>query len=242
MKNGLNIISYIISTVLFGLLTLLFLGVFVTSLEKNVIAMCSQAGLNLRYSGNYLGLFAGVIMYIIFVRVLIRLRGKHNLEWSMKFTHELTHTLTALFFWRKIHEFVVRGRECYVSYESGRVGYITISLAPYCIPIYTFMIFPFRFAGDSNYMMIFDAMIAFTYAYHIHTYIKQTHFEQTDILGCGIIRSILFISATHLAVASLILATPKGGVANALSRIFWEYPKQILFDPSGWFHEIINFF
>jgi hypothetical protein len=104
------------------------------------------------------------------------------------------------------------------------------------------MVFPFRFAGNSHYMIIFDALIAFTYAFHIHSYIKQTRFSQSDIENCGIARSVAFLAFIHLAVASVILAIPKGGVLKALYRVFGEYPRQIICNPLGWVHELINYF
>jgi ABC-type anion transport system duplicated permease subunit len=104
------------------------------------------------------------------------------------------------------------------------------------------MIFPFRFAGDSHYMIIFDALIAFTYAFHVHAFIKQTRFTQNDIENCGIAQSVSFISFVHLAMISLILAIPKGGVLKATGRVFGEYLWQIVTDPSGWFHDVIRYF
>lgn len=239
MKNRL---WYIASTTFFSLLAILFVGVFITSLGKNAIDMFVRVGWDWRHTGNYVGLIAGFAAYILFLIILTILKSRHNLDWFMKFTHELTHTLVALIFFRKIHEFVVRGRECFVYYDPPTIGYIPITLSPYCIPIYTLMIFPFRFAGDSHYMIIFDVLIAFTYAFHVHTFIKQTRFTQNDIENCGIAQSVSFISFVHLAMLSLILATPKGGVLKALGRVFWEYPWQILTDPSGWIHEIIKYF
>ena len=239
MKNRL---WYIASTTFFSLLAILFVGVFITSLGKNAIDMFVRVGWDWRHTGNYVGLIVGFAAYILFLIILTILKSRHNLDWFMKFTHELTHTLVALIFFRKIHEFVVRGRECFVYYDPPTIGYIPITLSPYCIPIYTLMIFPFRFAGDSHYMIIFDALIAFTYAFHVHTFIKQTRFTQNDIENCGIAQSVSFISFVHLAMLSLILATPKGGVLKALGRVFWEYPWQILTDPSGWIHEIIKYF
>lgn len=235
---------YYASTVLFGLLAILFLGVFVTSLGKNAVDMCVRVGLDWRQAGNYVGLLTGFIAYGLFALTLVVFRISHNLNWFMKFTHELTHTLVALLFLKKINEFVVRGRECYVNYKVGKfgVGYLPITLSPYCIPIYTFMVFPFRFAGDAYYMVIFDALIAFTYAFHLHSFIKQTRFTQSDIVNCGIARSVTALAFVHLAVASLILATPKGGVLKAIDRVFWQYPMQILTNPSGWMHEVINKF
>ena len=242
MGEKLNKLGYIVSTFLFGLLAVLFVGVLITSLGKNAIDMCVRIGWDWRHTGNYVGLFSGFIAYVVFALILRFLRISHNLDWFMKFTHELTHTLVALLFFRKIHEFVVRGRECYVHYDPPKIGYLPITLSPYCIPIYTCMIFPFRFAGDSHYMIFFDALIAFSYAFHLHSFIKQTRFTQSDIENCGIARSVSFLAFTHLAMASLILAIPKGGVLNALARVFWEYPLQILMDPTGWANEIIKYF
>ena len=238
-------ISYIVSKgsiILFSLLSVLYVGVFITSLGKNAVDMCVRVGWDWRHTGNYVGLIAGFAAYILFLIILTILKSRHNLNWFMKFTHELTHTLVALVFFRKIHEFVVRGRECFVHYDPPKVGYLPITLSPYCIPIYTLMIFPFRFAGDSHYMIIFDALIAFTYAFHVHAFIKQTRFTQNDIENCGIAQSVSFISFVHLAIISLILAIPKGGVLKAIGRVFCEYPKQIIFDFSGWIHEIIKYF
>ena len=238
-------ISYIVSKgsiILFSLLAVLYVGVFITSLGKNAVDMCVRVGWDWRHTGNYVGLIAGFAAYILFLMILTIVKGKHNLNWFMKFTHELTHTLVALVFFRKIHEFVVRGRECFVHYDPPKVGYLPITLSPYCIPIYTLMIFPFRFAGDSHYMIIFDALIAFTYAFHVHAFIKQTRFTQNDIENCGIAQSVSFISFVHLAMISLILATPKGGVLKAIGRVFWEYPLQLLTNPTVWFHDVIRYF
>ena len=242
MKERLNRLAYVASTTLFGLLAVLFLGVAITSLSKNAIDMCATIGFNWRLSGNYVGLIAGFMAYGVYTLALFIMRRKHNLDWFMKFTHELTHTLVALLFLRKIYEFVVRGKECYVLYQRPRIGYLPITLSPYCIPIYTFMIFPFRFVGDNHFMIIFDMLIAFTYAFHIHSFIRHTRFTQSDIENCGIAQSISFLSFTHLAVLALILAIPRGGVLNATSRVFWEYPMQIISDPSAWFYAIINYF
>ena len=243
-RSRFDKLFYYTFTALFGFLAILFLGVFITSLAKNAVDIWVRIGWDWRHTGNYVGLIAGFIAYLLFAITLVTLKISHNLNWFMKFTHELTHTLMAILFVKKISEFVVRGKECYVNYKMGKygIGYTTITLSPYCIPIYTFMIFPFRFAGDAHYMVIFDALIAFTYAFHLHSYIKQTRFTQPDIENCGRAKSVAFISFIHLAVLSLILATPKGGVLKAIGRVFGEYPMQILTEPIAWAHEIVQYF
>ena len=244
MRSRFDKLSYFASTALFGLLAVLFLGVCITSLGKNAVDIWVKVGWAWQHAGNYVGLIVGFVAYGLFALTLSILSINHNLNWFMKFTHELTHTLVALLFFKKINEFVVRGKECYVNYKIGKygIGYTPITLSPYCLPIYTFMIFPFRFAGDAHYMIIFDALIAFTYAFHLHSFITQTRFSQSDIKNCGVAKSATFLAFAHLAVASLILATPKGGVLKAIGRVFYEYPLQILTNPMDWAHEIINYF
>ena len=243
MKVSWDKLWYIATTLFFGFWAIIFVGVFITSLGKNAVDMCVRIGFEWRHTGNYVGLFGGFGAYVLFAITLRIFKMRHNLDWSMKFTHELTHTLVALCFGRKIYEFVVRGRECHVRYDTKwGIGYLPITLSPYCIPIYTFMIFPFRFAGDAHYMIIFDALIAFTYAFHIHAFINQTRLTQSDIENSGRARAVAFLAFTHLAVLSLILATPKGGVLKAIGRVFCEYPWQIITDPIGWAQEIIQYF
>lgn len=240
MREKFERFTYGLSTGIFGLLAVLFLLVLITSLGKNLIDMCVRVGWDWRHDGNYVGLFAGFAAYGLFLVSMIVPRMRHNLNWFMKFTHELTHTLVAVLFFAKIREFVVKDRDCYVNYKAGPIGYVPITLSPYCIPIYTFMLFPFRFAGDSHYMIVFDALIAFSYAFHVHSFIKQTRFRQPDIDNCGKARSVTFIAFVHMAVISLIMATPKGGVLKAIHRVFWEYPIDILSSPAGWFHDVIR--
>ena len=91
-------------------------------------------------------------------------------------------------------------------------------------------------------MIVFDFLIAFSYAFHLHSFIKHTRYTQPDIENCGKARSTAFITFVHAAVISLILATPKGGVMKAINRVFWEYPLAILTDPAGWFHDVIRYF
>ena len=248
MKERLAKAGYALSTALFAALAVLFFFVAVRSFIDNVIYMRNEGMLfavtnrDGSYSGGYLGIACGFAAYLLYMCTLIIPRIRHNMNWFMKFTHELTHTLLAVVFFAKIREFVVKEKECYVNYQSGPLGYVPITLSPYCIPIYTFMVFPFRFAGQNNFMLFFDFLIAFTYAFHLHSFIKQTRLSQSDIENCGVAKSVAFLAFTHLAVASLILATPKGGVLKAVIRVFWEYPMQILTDHTAWVQEIINYF
>ena len=240
MKNVLEKITYSISTIFFGLLAVLFIFILAYSVQKNLIYSYYAKTLISFCKGNYVGLIAGLITYLVLMPFLLAPRIRYNHNWFMKFTHELTHTLIAVCFFAKIKEFVVKEKECYVSYNAGPIGYVPITLAPYCIPIYTLMLFPFRFAGDHEFMIAFDFLIAFTYAFHLHAFIKQTRFTQTDIQGCGYARSVTFIASVHLCILSLIIATPNSGVLKALKRVFLIYPADLFSDITLWFKSIIN--
>ena len=45
-----------------------------------------------------------------------------------------------------------------------------------------------------------------------------------------------------IGLVALILAIPNGGMKNALGRVFWEYPVQLLTNPARWFHDVIRYF
>ena len=166
--------SYWLTTGIYAMLALLFFGVLLKSFGYDAVKMWVYSPKD----GNLRGLMCGFAAYAIFLLFLISPKIRHNLTWFMHFTHELTHTLVALLFFRRIEEFVVSRRDCHVHYQRSRFGYIPITLSPYCIPIYTFMLFPFRYFGASEYMFAFDVMIAFTYAFHVHSFIRYTRYTQ----------------------------------------------------------------
>ena len=234
--------SYWITTCCWALLALLFFGVLLKSFGHDAVDMWVNFGTARYKQGNMIGLVCGFAAYAIFLFFLISPKIRHNLNWFMHFTQELTHTFVALLFFRRIEEFLVSRRDCHVKYQKSRIGYVPITLSPYCIPIYTFMLFPFRYFGAPQYMFVFDVMIAFTYAFHIHSFIKYTRYTQSDIEGCGLARSTAFVSFVHCAVLALILSMPKGGMKLAIQRVFWEYPIQFLTDPLGWIHDVVKFF
>lgn len=234
--------SYWVTTCLWALLAFLFLGVLLKSFGYDALDMWVNLGAARSTQGNMTGLLFGVAAYIFFLFFLVSPKIRHNLNWFMHFTHELTHTLMALLFFRRIEEFLVSRRDCHVKYQKSRIGYVPITLAPYCIPIYIFMLFPFRYFGAPQYMFAFDVMVAFTYAFHVHSFIKYTRYTQSDIEGCGLARSTVFILFVHCTVLALILSMPKGGMKLAIQRVFWEYPIQFITDPSGWLQDVVKFF
>ena len=161
---------------------------------------------------------------IFFVLFLIP-RIRSNTHWMMKFTHEFTHLVFALLFFRKIHRFKVDAKDSHVAYSGGWYGYIPITLAPYCVPLFTLALLPWRFTtGNPYYLAAIDILIGFSYAFHVCCWIKQTRLHQTDITGPGTLRSLLVIALFHILNFCLIVLTPSSGVVLALKRVFWEFP------------------
>ena len=241
----------LIWTVLYLGLSAIFVGV--------IILMCTENGFNhdegrnmfititapldIKAQYSYSGYALGGMAYLLFLLVMRCVPNAwHNLNSFMRYlTHELTHLLMCILcFWR-INEFVVRPEkeECWVSYKPGHFGKDLVALSPYCIPIFTIMLLPFRFWGGSsqpmslfgvgfNNMVIIDTLIAFTYSFHIHSFILQIRPREKDIQSRGLVRSSAFIFMVHLICIALLLAIPQGGVENAVSRVFREYPGAIL--------------
>ena len=71
-------ISYIVSKgsiILFSLLSVLYMGVLITSLGKNAVDMCVRVGWDWRHTGNYVGLITGFAAYVVFLMILTILIG-----------------------------------------------------------------------------------------------------------------------------------------------------------------------
>ena len=118
--------------------------------------------------------------------------------------------------------------------SGGWYGYIPITLAPYCVPLFTLVLLPWRFTtGNPYYLAAIDILIGFSYAFHVCCWIRQTRLHQTDITGPGTVRSILVIAIFHILNFCLIVLTPSSGVVLALKRVFWEFPAGFVTGLSG---------
>lgn len=154
-------------------------------------------------------------------------RVRRNTHWMMSFTHEFTHLLFALLFFREIYRFKVDSKDSHVSFSGGWYGYIPITLSPYCVPLFTIALLPWRFTTATSspfFLAVIDILIGFTFAFHVCCWIKQIRIHQTDIIGPGIVRSLLVIAFFIIMNLCVVILTPSSGVVNAISRVFWEFP------------------
>ena len=223
IRKVLGSVGYTVSCLIISALLVIAVGVLLRTIRFET---SSLKRISLHH--NLLLGFVGVAVFFI---MLLIPRFKNNFQWLMKFTHEFTHLIFALLFFRKISRFKVDKDESYVSYSNGWLGYFTITLSPYCVPIFTLAMLPWRFTTDVSsevFLAVIDFLIGLTYAFHICCWVKQTRLHQTDIIGPGIIRSLLILATVHILNFCLIIMTPSSGVIIAIKRVFYLFPSAFI--------------
>lgn len=143
----------------------------------------------------------GMVTYVVFRRFM-----KTNLSFLEVFSHEFTHTVVALFFNQKVHSFQA-GEQSGAIYTSGDKQYslIPISLAPYCFPIFTYLLLSIRWMLDFHGMWIYDILIGITICFHIYCFRTQIGNHQSDINQFPLLFSYLYIITMWLLNICLIL-------------------------------------
>ena len=146
-----------------------------------------------------------------------------NEQFLQTISHESSHAIVGMMFFHKIHS-IQASENKGVVYHSGReFGDIFIGLAPYCLPVLTYLLLFMRILGANKSLYIFDIFIGFTLAFYIVCFYKQTRPYQTDIESRGFIRSYLFIITAWFFNATIILLTIRMGFVEAIKYIFTEY-------------------
>lgn len=174
----------------------------------------------------YLWFFIGIAAYFL-LRLIPAV--KKNEDWLQTFTHELTHTIAGLLCFQKIHSFEAKEKSG-VIYHSGksRFGSTFISLAPYCFPIYTFLMLLFRIIGAWKLLYVFDILIGLTLAFHGLCIFEQARPYQTDIKNVGYTKAYMFIAALLLFNLTIILLSIRKGIVNANIFLFTSYWQDIV--------------
>lgn len=220
IKKTLGVIGNVLACLVLATLLVIAIGVLIETYKRETI---SRERLMLH---KYL-----LLGFVAFFALFLIPRVRANVQWLMKFTHEFTHLLFALLFFRKITRFKVDDSDSYVSYSSGWFGYHAITLAPYCIPIFTLALLPWRFTTGSAhtfYLAVIDCLIGFSYAFHVCCWIKQIRLHQTDIIGPGVVKSILCIALFQVINFCLVALTPSSGVMLAIQRVFVDFPTTVV--------------
>lgn len=135
----------------------------------------------------------GMAAFIVVKRFL-----KNNLQWFETFTHELTHTLVAILFLRRVHSFEAKNNSGQILTSGNDKTLIFVDLAPYCLPIYTYILLAFRSICSTPFLWCFDIIIGLSIAFHVYTFKNQIGDYQTDIN-----KRPLFFSYTYIITALL---------------------------------------
>ena len=146
-----------------------------------------------------------------------------NEGWMQVFSHELAHTTVSLMFMRRIHSFAAGAREGRVSYSGSDAGDLFISLAPYCLPLATYLLLLLRLLGAQEHLYIFDMLTGFTAAFYTVCFRAQTGTHQSDITDQGTLRAYMFIIAARIFNATVIILSVRTGLKGALASIGADY-------------------
>lgn len=166
----------------------------------------------------YLWVAVGFVAFIIPKGIFF----SKNILWLETFSHELTHIVVAMMFFRKVHSFHAE-EGTGVVYTSGQASGMTapMSLAPYCLPIFTYLLLALRCLISANGMWIFDILIGVTIAFHVNCFKHQTGNHQTDINRYPILFSYLYIYTARIINACIIIVAffPAHNVFNSMWRL-----------------------
>ena len=217
------------------MLRILSYPLIILLIALGITAIIPVIGWSISHYSAYMWVGVGMVAY--FVLSIIRIFNK-NLEWLRTFSHELSHTIVGMMFLRKIHSFEAGEGEGEMSHSGGlRFGTIFISLAPYCLPIFTYLLLFLRELSAANSLYIFDIMIGFTAAFHIGCFRSQIGRHQTDITSVGILRSYLFIFAMWTVNLTILLLSIRYGVIDAFKTLAVEYWSSVV----SWYNIVVGY-
>lgn len=211
---GMKKSTYIISMILLGVLLLLTIPYVVKII--GIILFPARIGV-LRQLSIYQWVGVGIAVFAVIHSVV-----KKNMTWLETFSHELTHIVVALLFFRRVHSFHAEEGSGVV-YTSGKHEYALapMALAPYCLPIFTYLLLSIRCLMDFHGMWIYDVLIGMTICFHFFCFKNQTGIYQTDINQYPLSFSYLYI-VTALLINFCIIWVAFFSQYNVYTS-FWRY-------------------
>lgn len=150
----------------------------------------------------YLWTAVGAVAYTL-LRGLLR----KNIVWLETFSHELTHIVVSLMLFRKIHSFRAGQGSGEVTTSGSDVSRVFVSLAPYCLPIFTYLLLFFRPLIKADSLYVYDILVGISIAFHAICFKTQTGNHQPDINRFPLFFSYLYIAAALLFNLNTILVS-----------------------------------
>lgn len=190
----------------------MILGIFIVAPEFWAAIKAVFASLGV-YKWFFIGLGA------FFVLRIIPFLGRNSkvLETA---SHELTHMFMCLLFFKRVQSLKVSAEGSGEVWHSGNgLGHLFIALAPYSLPIFTFIVLIFSIWGSAESMHVYHLLIGFTLAFHIVCFATQTSLRQTDITSQGVVRSFLYITLFLMFNLAIVLLSVKMGFTDAIVSV-----------------------
>lgn len=156
-----------------------------------------------------IGIIIGVIVWIIFFR---------RPNFFTTFEHEFCHLVVGLAFLKKPRLFMASEKRGGVVQLYG--DNFLISLAPYFLPIFSYLILPFYFLIESRFKVYFLMVLGITAIYHLLSNIfNQFSYTQSDIKASGRVFSTIFLLFANLITYGVLLYFVRYGGAGILDYL-----------------------
>lgn len=174
--------------------------------------------------GVYRWFYLGVGVYVL---LLLLPFVRNNARVLETLSHEVTHAFVGLLFLKNIKSLKVSSDGSgEVRHTGNRFGATCISLSPYTLPLFTYILLIISLMVEKDNIYIFDIFVGFTFAFHIKCFVSQTSLRQTDITSQGIVRSFVFIALFLMFNTAVVLMSVKSGLADAVVSVvksMWVY-------------------
>lgn len=167
------------------------------------VIFISKSGMFLKQLTMYQWAGVGMLSYAILER-----KVKHNITWFETLTHEMIHGFFALILQGRVHSLHADEGKGVISHSGVKKwGRVSVSLAPYCFPLYTYMLLSIRHLLDFHGKWVFDIIIGVSLAFHIICFRKQIGNHQTDINQYPLAFSYFYIVVSWIINLCIILVS-----------------------------------
>lgn len=152
-----------------------------------------------QHIGHYKWIGLGLAVFWVIHRLVHK-----NMSWLKVFSHELTHAVVSLLLFRRVHSLQAEEREGVVYTSGNDKSLVLVALAPYCLPIYTYLflivwsLVSSKALIRSDGLWALDILIGITLAFHGVCFKEQTKRYQPDINQYPLAFSYLYIIAFQL--------------------------------------------
>lgn len=133
--------------------------------------------------GLYWWFTVGIVVYIIFrLSVVPRFDGiRYALELKETDSHESLHSFVAMLLGRRVTEKVVKQRTGHIMSSGPEWSHTFTSLAPYTLPLVTYMGLAVRALIAWQSTWLFDIILGITMGFYLVRFANETRTYQTDI-------------------------------------------------------------